>query len=68
MLFAANRGTPCRFSKMNTDIPPIKEKIERWVDGQAATLVFATTTGLGVRSYLDFARRAPLKGYRGYSL
>ena len=46
---------------MNTDITYIKEKIEKWIDGQTATLVFAATTGLGVQPYLNFVKEHDLK-------
>ena len=46
---------------MNGDILQIKEKIENWIDGKPATLIFAATTGLGVQPYLDFVRKHSLR-------
>lgn len=46
---------------MNSDISQIKEKIENWIDGKPATLIFAATTGLGVQPYLDFVREHSLR-------
>lgn len=46
---------------MGADVLQIKEKIEGWVNGQSITLVFATTTGLGVQPYLDFIREHKLR-------
>ena len=43
------------------DILNIKEKIENWVNGKTATLIFATTTGLGVQPYLGFVREHSLR-------
>ena len=39
----------------------IKKKIKDWADDGTITLVFAATTGLGVKSYLDFIREHRLR-------
>ena len=38
----------------------IKEKIQDWINGQSVILIFAATTGLSVKPYLDFVQEHDL--------
>lgn len=46
---------------MNSNILQIKERIEGWINGQTVALIFAATTGLGVKPYLDFVQEHDFK-------